>query len=103
MNQHKTIAINNKEAMQAANDGQYTASIDKLTKAVMLAHELGTPLLIAVSKNNMGISYQMAGRHSDAQACFTIARETLKEQGRGNDHPLLRVIDRNLINLNKAA
>ncbi len=103
MNQRKTIAINNKEAMQAANNGQYATSIDKLTKAVMLAHELSAPLLLAVSKNNMGISYQMAGRHSDAQACFTIARETIKEQGKGDDHPLLRVIDRNLIQLKKAA
>lgn len=102
MDKRHAIARNNKLAMQSANEGNFAAALEKLTQAVMWADELDAPLLLAVSKNNMGIACQMQGRFPEARTCFTIAHTAVVEQGKPEDHPLLTVINRNMQRLAKA-
>ena len=98
MKKRKNIAINNVTAMREANAGRYDLALPQLAEAAMWAQQIEAPLLLAVTKNNMGIALQMAGRHADARTCFQIARETVAPI-KPADHPLLIVIDRNMTRL----
>jgi len=98
MDKRKNIAINNISAMRAANTGRYDLALPQLAEAAMWAQQIEAPLLLAVTKNNMGIALQMAGRHADARTCFRIARDTVAPI-KPADHPLLTIIDRNMTRL----
>lgn len=102
MDTRRHIALHNRSAMYAANQGRFAEAVAKLAEAVNWAREIEAPLLVAVVKNNMGIVMQMQGRFADARACFLIARQTV-EAHKPADHPLLRAVAKNLRHLELAA
>ncbi len=91
----KAVGLYNRLAMRAANQGKTSEALLRLALAMRLAREAGRPLLEALSKNNMGIAYQMADRAREASACFTIALKLAVDHA-GGDHPLSRAIRTNM-------
>lgn len=96
----KAIGLYNRLAMTAANQGRTADALEDLAMALRLARETRRPLLEAVSKNNMGLVYQMADRPLQAMTCFRLALDMAREI-KGTDHPLCRTIRINLDRLAK--
>lgn len=98
----KAIGWYNRVAMRAANQGRTSEALLRLALAMRLAREADRPLLEALSKNNMGIVYQLADRPREAAACFKIALGLARDNAR-RGHPLCRAIQTNLDRLSPAA
>ena len=91
----------NRQAMRAANSGNTAEALLRLAMAMRLAREADRPLLEALSKDNMGLAYQMAGRPEEAAACFRIALGLALDHAE-EGHPLCRCIRNNLSRLGDA-
>ncbi|MGE4552415.1 MAG: tetratricopeptide repeat protein [Desulfovibrionaceae bacterium] len=91
----RAIGLYNRLAMTAANQGRTADALEDLAMALRLARETKRPLLEAVSKNNMGLVYQMSGRLLQAATCFRLALDMARE-AKGDAHPLSRIIRTNL-------
>lgn len=96
----KAIGLYNRLAMTAANQGRTADALEDLAMALRLARETHHPLLEAVSKNNMGLVYQMAGQSFQAMTCFRLALD-MAHESKGPGHPLCRAIRTNLDRLTK--
>ena len=103
----KAIGRYNRLAMRAANLGQRDLALWNLSMASRLSREAGRPLLEAVTKNNMGLVFQMCGQEREASLCFHMAlnlsRDAAVKQAAkrlsSDDHPLCRTIRTNLSRL----
>jgi tetratricopeptide (TPR) repeat protein len=95
------IGMNNRKGMNAANNGNFDLALDLLATALGRAREIDDQMLVAVTKNNMALAMQMAGRDDDARATY-LAALRLAEAQRGEGHPLPRFIRTNLERMESA-
>lgn len=85
----------NKDGMEALNRGDYPAATEMLVRAARKAEALGSDVLLAKIRNNLGLLMQVQGLHEQAATNFRLAQRYTARRV-GMDNPLYARITANL-------
>lgn len=75
----------NRDGMEALNRGDYSTATDLLIRAARKAEALGSDVLLAKIRNNLGLLMHVQGLHEQAATNFRLAqRYTARRLGMDN-------------------